>query len=48
MTSPFDQIETLFYKSVTRVTTLCIFAIDLLVMAETERYQQVDAFTVAV
>ncbi|MCK7154450.1 hypothetical protein L8O12_03140 [Enterobacter kobei] len=49
LTSPFDEKETLFYKSVTRVTILFAFLpFTPCVMAETERYQEVDAFTVAV
>jgi hypothetical protein len=49
LTSPFDATETLFYKLVTRVTRLFAFLpFTLPVMAETERYQDVVAFTVAV
>jgi hypothetical protein len=35
----FEAIETLFYKSVTRVMTLFAFLPSTFVMAETERYQ---------
>ncbi|EFC56288.1 hypothetical protein ENTCAN_06590 [Enterobacter cancerogenus ATCC 35316] len=39
MTSPFDAIETLFYKSVTRVTTLFAF-----LPSATKRWQKQKGF----
>jgi hypothetical protein len=48
MTLPFEPKETLFYKSVKRCGTLCIFAICLPVVAETERYPKAHTLTLAV